>query len=466
MFNQKLVPVFLVLALFMAIVVGGILPSPAAVAQTDQAQNVILLIGDGMGPSHIKLAREYSQNILKKDLNIIDVMNKSYVADMTNDAADYIVPDSASAGTAMATGVKTNNGEISMLPDKKTAVETILEKSQKAGKKVGLVTTTRITHATPAVFAAHNFNRDAEDEIADNMLKTGADVMLGGGWSFWLPKSNADSKRKDDRDLTAEAAKAGYTVITTTQQLSTLELTKTAKLLGLFNKSHMKYEMDRKDKEPSLAQMTDTAIKMLSKGNKGFFLMVEGGRIDHAAHASDAAAVVHDMLAFDEAVATALDFQTKNPNTLIIVTADHETGGIAMTSGILPGEKAPELMKAADLTTLSKFDASFEAIEKELGDKTDAKTLQELVKKHTGLDITEAEAKTALEAKASKLEYYNLGNALGTALANQIHISFASTEHTAEPVWLIANGPKAEEVHGLVDNTEVFKLMSDAFQLK
>ena len=173
-------------------------------AEEPPVKNIIYFIGDGMGFSPVALTRYYSLDVLGQELEMTKVMNKGSTAYITNYPADHIVTDSAAAGTALATGYKTNNGMISMTPDGVPRI-TVLEKAQDMGKSVGVLSTTRLTHATPACFASHIDDRDKENEIAVQMLESGADVMLAGGWRNWVPQSVEGSKREDDRDLLAEA---------------------------------------------------------------------------------------------------------------------------------------------------------------------------------------------------------------------------------------------------------------------
>jgi alkaline phosphatase len=212
----------------------------------------------------------------------------------------------------------------------------LLELAKAAGKGTGAVTTTRITHATPATTYAHVCHRDAENTIAaqtvpggagyNSALGDGVDVLLGGGRQFFLP-STAGGKRTDGRDLTAEFKAKGYTYVKNKTEFDAASAS--GKLVGLFTSSHMSYDLDRDASlEPSLAEMTSKAIDVLSKNPKGFFLMVEGGRIDHALHETTAQKALQDTVAFDDAIKTAIDKMKANDvdlkNTLIVVTADHD----------------------------------------------------------------------------------------------------------------------------------------------
>jgi len=263
-----------------------------------QAKNVILLIGDGFGPSQFWAANLYSRTIHGKDLGMIEIMNAGRTAYLVNDTADAIVTASAAAAGQIATGRRMTARAISMAADGQTPVETILEIAKaKKGIATGLVTTSGITDATPAAFASHVAHRSDEASVADQELKLGVDVLLGGRKMFFLPESVPGGKRKDGRNLMEVAKRAGYAVV---EDKAGLAAVKGSKVLGLFNMNNLSYEIDRKStNEPSLAEMTAVALKTLAANPKGFFVMIVGGRIDHASHRNDAAGTIHDSLAFD-----------------------------------------------------------------------------------------------------------------------------------------------------------------------
>ncbi len=293
----------------------------ASISWTTQAEtrprNVILMIGDGMGLAQVTMAR------LSKGTSTALRMDAMKVAALVfTHSANSLITDSAAAGTALASGFKANNGMISVLPDGKV-VETFLEAAQKRRKSVGLVTTTTITHATPASFGAHVSSRAGEADIAPQYLEKKIDVLLGGGRAFFLPKSAGGSKREDSRDLLQEARAAGYAVVDTREGMTAV---RQGKLLGLFQMSYLTTEAP----EPSLAEMTGKALELLSPDKDGFFLMVEGGQIDSRCHAQDAAGAIKQTLDFDVAIGKALEFARKDGRTLVIVTADHETGGLTL----------------------------------------------------------------------------------------------------------------------------------------
>lgn len=327
-----------------------------------EAKNVIFFLGDGMGPATVTAARIYKYKE-EGALNMETLDGKARTARIKTFSNDAQTTDSAPSMAAYMTGVKMNNEVISMTPETQAVdaagnaylkgtdsacptagngkpVDTILEIAKAKGKAVGAITTTRITHATPATTFAHVCHRDAENAIAmqavpggvgyNTKLGTGLDVLMGGGRQFFLPAA-AKGKRTDGRDLIAEMKTNGYTYAGTGTELAAVDTSKANKLFGLFTSSHMDYELDRVNKkldQPSLSQMTSKAIEVLAKKPEGFFLMVEGGRIDHALHGNNGKRVMDDTIAFDDAIKTALDeMQKRDPglkNTLIVVTADHD----------------------------------------------------------------------------------------------------------------------------------------------
>lgn len=293
--------------------------STVAVQAAQAPRNVILMVGDGMGFAQITMAR---LSLDGKPLKM-DAMQFGGMAQTRS--ANAVVTDSAAAATALATGYKTNNGMISVLPDG-TSVQTILEAAQKLKKATGLVTTTTITHATPAGFGSHVSSRGSEADIAPQYIEKKIDVLLGGGKQFFLPKSVTGSKRTDERDILSEARKAGYTQL---DSLAHLRETRSNKLIGLFQMD----ALATNPPEPSLAQMTTRAIETLSGDVDGFFLLVEGGQIDWQCHDNNARGAIKQILDFDDAIGEALKFAAADKDTLVIVTADHETGGLTLAGG-------------------------------------------------------------------------------------------------------------------------------------
>lgn len=328
-------------------------------SQQGEVKNLILMIGDGMGAQQVGLLEEYAR---RSPANAAQVSNETGLQKLAGNgvmglsmtapmgANPSLVVDSACSATQLATG----QGSISEavgLDDKGNKVETILEKAKKMGKATGLITDTRLTHATPAAFASHQPHRSHENDIAAEMLESGmVDVMLGGGSRHWVPNTDfaalaeelnapthviKKSKREDERNIILEAKDAGYSLAFTKTQMNGATGTK---LLGLFDDSAMNDGIEytacqngadnsKCADEPSLADMTKKALDILSQDEDGFFLMIEGGQIDWAGHVNDTGWLLHEMLKFNEAVEAVYEWVKDREDTLVVVTADHETGG-------------------------------------------------------------------------------------------------------------------------------------------
>jgi alkaline phosphatase len=414
-----------------------------------------------MGPSQFGAAWLYSNRVLGKDLRMAEAMNAGRTAYLVNDTADAIVTESAAAAGQIATGQRMTARALSMAADGKTPVKTVMEMVKVKGLGTGLVTTSGITDATPAAFAAHVAHRSDEMSVAEQELTFGVDVLMGGRKQFFLPEVSA-GKRKDGRNLLDEARAAGYAVVGDAEELKAAQ---GGKILGLFNMGNMAYEIDRATTmEPSLAEMTAKTLAVLSRNPKGFFIMVEGGRIDHAAHRNDAPGTIRDTLAFDEAVGVALEFARKNPDTLMIVTADHETAGMAL----IGNSKDSKEYVGIDLAAIRQAKASFEVIADELGKNPTPQKIQQVVKEYLGIEITEDEAKTVANDTIRKLDPANYSypylHSLAFVLRPYLRVGWGSQTHTASPLYAFGVGPGSERIRGLLHNTQLFEIMKTAME--
>ena len=427
-----------------------------------QARNIILMIGDGMGPSQFGAAWLYSTRVLGRELRMVDLMKNGRTAYLVNDGADAVLTESAAAATQIACGVKVPARVVGMGPDGKTPCKTVLVLAKEKGMATGLVTTSGITDATPAAFVAHVKDRGDEATVAVQELQARVDVLLGGRRQFFLPES-AGGNRKDGWDLRAGACQAGYGIV---ESAAELERASGGKILGLFSMGNMAFEIDRaKTDEPSLAQMTAKTLEVLAANPKGFFAMIEGGRIDHAAHRNDAAATIRDTLAFDEAVGVVLDFQQKHPDTLVIVTADHETGGMAL---IGHGRDSKEYA-GINLAAIQKAQASFEVIVDEFGKNPTSENVRNVVKKYLAIEITEDEARIVANDTLRKLDPWNFSNptlhSLAFVLRPYLGVGWSSQAHTASPLFAFGLGPGSEGLVGFRHNTELFQIMKSALPI-
>ena len=431
---------------------------------TRQVKGIILLIGDGMGINQIRSAGIYAKKVLGRALVLNSIRTHGITA---TSSANSEVTDSAAAATALYTGYKTDNGMINVLPDGKKLC-TIAQAAKKAGLSVGVVSTTRLTHATPAAVYSNSPKRDDENFIAEQLPALAPEVALAGGLRNFLPQSTKGSKRKDDKDLVRVMKQQGYTYVTNAAELQEIDPGKTDKLLGLFAMSHMAFELDRENvprlgSQPSLADMTKAALSILGKNPKGFFVMIEGGRIDHACHAHDIKAAIYDTLAFDDAVGVALDYRKAHPEVLVLVTADHETGGLSLGKGT---------EYALSLGALKPIKASLEYVSRQIL-KNPAK-LGETIKS-AGFEFTQKEKafldKNAADTKAHAVAQLHGYPRIDKYVISWIHYGLSSIEsdrakigwtsyaHTAQPVITFAQGPGEKEFSGSYDNTDIAKKM-------
>lgn len=299
----------------------------------DEPLSIILMIGDGMGFEHVELARLVEEG----EAGSLVMQQLTWNASMTTFSADDPITDSAAAGTAIATGAKTNKRYIGINPAG-YHLETILEYAQTLNKSTGVVSTCRVIDATPASFMTHVNNRYDFDKIVRQIIEEAdVDVLLGGGLDYF----------SSDNLTTMESN--GYTMVYDRTSMMNVA---SGRIFGLFADVHMSYELDRNYiTTPSIAEMTNKSIELLSQDADGFFLMVEGGRIDLAAHDDDKVRNALDTIAFDNAVQIALDYVQEHNNTILIVTADHETEGLVVLShdlnSTLPGSVSTHNEKEA-----------------------------------------------------------------------------------------------------------------------
>ena len=446
-----------------------ILVSFMACSTSEQPKSVILFIGDGMGLTHTQLTEIYAEDVLNSKLHFTKFKSRAIT---TTHSADSRVTDSAAAASAIYSGRKTNNRMLSVLPDS-TEVKTIAMAARKAGLAVGAVTTTRATHATPAALMAHVAHRNEENSIARQLVQFQPEVLMGGGWRHFLPADSVGSKRADSLNLIADFLAAGYAYATTEAELK--QAPTDGKLLGLFSKSHMAYDIDRQhvpavQDQPSLAEMTRVALDVLDNDPDGFFLMVEAGRIDHAAHAHDPKAMVSDVLALDDAVQAALEYQRQHPEVLIVVTADHETGGLGAgieTDYFLAVDELKPVTQSIEsmLYQLKKNEADAASIvETGLGFVLTAEEKRLLSKHPLSADVADLPEFSQLSA----INHYIFGwahYALSEIESHRARFGWTSYAHTGVPVITYAQGPGETEFTGAIDNTDLAKRLAHLLNL-
>jgi alkaline phosphatase len=419
-----------VLAVMATAVLGqGATPVPAPAAA--RPKNVIFMISDGMGPAAVTLTRVVSG---KEAL----VLDEHLIGTRRTSSLDKIVTDSAAAATAMSTGHLTKNDYVCVTPEGQP-LGTVLE-AAKFQKKMatGLVVKSRITHATPASFSAHVMDRGDESRIAVQQLGLRVDVMFGGGTDYFLPEA-AGGKRKDERDMLAEARTAGYEVITKVEAFQgALRLP----VLGVFNASAMHFEIDRKPaEEPSLEEMTRQALALLGAREEGFFLMVEGSEIDHTCQANDGWAMTAEVLGYDAAFAAALEYAKRDGRTLVVSTSDHDTGGLTIVSGDwtaareAPVRMGPNRVSIAAMVTMV----------------SEGRDLASVLKEYTGIANVSAAEATAYDAatpgKETELQKRRVA-ALQKIINTREGIKWSGTSHSGVDVNVYAYGPGQELFRG------------------
>jgi len=419
--------------------------------ESQQAKNVIVLVKDGVSSTTTTLSRWYKGEPLAMD-EILSGGVRTY-------SAESAVTDSAPAGTAMATGNKSNDKFVGVLPEKVASpgvdsslannpfkpVANVLEGAKLEGKATGIISTSEIQHATPAAFSSHATHRTDYDSIAEQQVYQNMDVVLGGG------KTSLEAKnRKDGENLVDVIEENGYDMVETRDELLN---SKSKKLWGTFAPAALAYDMDRPQtnpEEPTLAEMTKKGISTLSKDKDGFFLFVEGSKPDWAAHANDPIGMISDTLAFDEAVKEAVAFAKRDKNTLVIAVSDHGNSGISIGNQNT-NSSYPSTPVSAYVDPLKKAEMTLEGALKQLNkDKSNVLEVAALY----GIDNPTAEETKALNSSA------DLSKTLVQLLANRANLGFTTGGHTGEDLFMYSYGPGKPT--GLIENTDVAKSTAKA----
>lgn len=480
--------------------------------QTEQKEEkktpkyVFLFIGDGMSYPQIQSTSDYLGALKDSDYfaaepslddnggakldgpEYLNFMNFEAAGSAVTYDSNSFAPDSASTATSVSTGHKTYSGTINMSEDYTTPYETISEKVHKQlGMKVGIISSVNLNHATPAAFYAHQASRNSYYEIGLELIDSGFEYFAGGG----LKKTKGSDGDKDD--LYELAQKGGYKVVTTQSDAEKVSASDGNVIIideHLADSDAMAYELDRGSEEWALKDYVEKGIEVLDN-SKGFFMMCEGGKIDWACHANDAGSTIKDTVAFADAVQSAVEFAKLHPDeTLIVVTGDHETGG--MTIGFAGTDYDTYLTLLQSQTiSYAKYDSDYVASYKE--NKTDFNTvLADIEKlfglKQTGADddklvLTEYEVDQLRKAyeksinetatgESKQAEYVMYGTyeplsvTITHILNNKSGVSFTSYSHTGLPVAVLAQGVNAEVFNGYYDNTEIFNKLAEMLAVK
>ena len=440
-----------------------------------QAKYVFYFIGDGMGVNQVQGTELYRGELEGKiGITPIWFTQFPYATTATTFSATNGVTDSAAAGTALASGNKTKNGTIGMKQDQQTDVNSVAVWAKNKGCRVGVTTSVSVDHATPAAFYAHDPSRGSYYKIGTDLYKAGFDFYAG---SDFLDPTNKEDKSGTSENLYSLAEKNGYTIARGYKDY--LKKCKKADKMILFqtekaseaDRTAIPYAIDRTKNDLTLADITRSAINFLSKDlSKGFFLMVEGGKIDWACHSNDAATVFHEVVDMDEAVKVAYEFYSQHPDeTLIVVTADHETGGFVLGTGayklnlqVLKNQKVSENGFTRILNEHSKKynnNVSWEKVQQALKenfgfwDKVQLSKAQE-----ERLQAKYTETFKGQEAKLEKSEYAQdepLAAEAKRIIDEIALVGWTSGGHSAGYVPVFAIGAGAEQFQGRIDNTEI-----------
>ncbi|UPK26937.1 alkaline phosphatase [Bradyrhizobium sp. 195] len=461
-----------------------------------KAKNVILFIGDGMSPAHRVAARILSKGISEgKSRGKLAIDDMPHMALVATAGSDSIITDSANSASAYATGHKGAVNALGVYADRTASpfddprIETITSLARRRlGMAIGVVTNTEIEDATPAAMVAHTRRRAAYDEIVEQFFAAKPDVLMGGGSANFMPKSSTGSKRKDETDYIAKFRDAGYQVATTAGELGALSAKpETGKLLGLFATGNMDGALDRKflkaggvkkfPEQPDLTEQVQAALKLLSRNEAGFFLMVESGMIDKYAHLLDMERAVYDTIMLDNAVRQTREWaQARGDDTLILVLADHNhpnslVGTVNDDMATTPNVALRERVGVYEQAGFPNYPAP------------DAEGYPARVDVSRRLAIFSASLPDHYETFRPKLDNPNEPTVKsgddGTFKANDkykdvpgavlrpgnLSALIGASVHSGEDVILTATGPGSERVHGSMDNTEVFRVMVDALGL-
>lgn len=424
-------------------------------AKADKVRGIIYMVSDGMSPGVLTMAQAFSQQIRGKGTRWWDLINdhKSARGLMDTASANSMVTDSAAASSAWGGGQRVNNGMINYTPAGKaiTPIGAILKEKN---RRIGLVTTATVTHATPAGFAAAVTDRNNEDSIAEQYLNR-VDLILGGGSAFFDGK-----ERKDKKDLFAAYQKAGYQVLS---QRDALLGSREGKLLGTFSPSHIPYSIDRQQSAemqkqiPKLAEMAKAAATRFLEGSTPFLLQIEGARIDHAAHLNDIGALLHEQLEFDDALAQVLSLTAAHPDILVVVTSDHGNSNPGLN-----GMGASYQNSTKCFQRIARMKESHESLFARM-EKKPQPDIATLVRESLGFELEPDQKKALMEMleKSTGIEWnHQLAKPeglLGQFAGNHTGVGWTGTTHTSDPTLVSAIGPQCDRFSGMVINTDVFR---------
>lgn len=442
------------------------LQSSSRIRVKRKPKNIIFIVFDGMAVSVPSMVHHYKQLLGGKGSVWAELMDDPEVAFALQETRSLssVVTDSSAASSTWGSGRRIMNGMVNMYPDG-TKLKTLMQIMKGQGVKCGLVTTTTMTHATPAGFAVNCLDREWQPLIAEMYPEVGVDVLMGGGNMYF-----AADKRVDKKDAYELYRKAGYQILRDRGDLTKMS---SGKVLGIFSDSHLPYSVDWKHdqmlarKTPKLSELVGAAIQNLRGSKNGFLLQIEAGRVDHACHANDVSGMFYDQIEGEEAVRVALEFAREDQETLVIITADHACGGPNLNGAGYEYKDATEgLLTLTNMrSSVSNVVSEIKALGKDDKEKITVGSVRDLIEEHLALKITQAEGEYIVQAAKGGMDKAvpefkrGLTECVGDVVGNYTKVTYTSTNHTNDHVLVSAFGPGKEVIHGLVENTSFFHIM-------
>ncbi len=445
-------------------IVANVRPSKDFEIKT--AKNIIFMVSDGMSQGTLTMADTLKQRMFGKPSVWMELYRQQKVKRALMDMASKssLVTDSAAASSSWGSGYRVSNGSINVGAGG-IEYQPIWQKFMKAGKQAGIVTSVYATHATPAGFCINSKSRNDQEGIAEKYLDLDLKVIMGGGQKYFDPKY-----REDKKDLYEAFRKKNFNIITSKTDLQS-NITDSKPLLGLFAEEALPYEIDRQFNSilhshvPTLKEMTEAAIKKLKNSSNGFVLQIEGGKVDWAAHANDAAALLFDQIAFDDAIEAAIKFADEDGETLVIITSDH-------------GNANPGMMYGKDVNKnfdrLQSFKHTNELILNTIEKNSSTEFVREIIQEANNFTISSEQAQSILnyynnieKSETGLYNYKNLPFKLLSKMQQEYHsVGWISDNHTGDFVELAAYGPGSQLLKGFMLNTQLHYMLLEACEVK
>lgn len=429
-----------------------------------KAKNIIFLVSDGMSTGTLNMGDLYLSRKTGKGSNWLQLYRDNRITRALMDmaSASSIVTDSSAASSSWGGGIRVKNGVLNIGANGEEYLP-IWKKFKQTGKMAGCVTTVAITHATPAGFCVNNKSRKAQDDIAEQYLELGLDVMMGGG------NKNFDSEiRKDKKDIYAAYKAKNYQIARNRDEM--LKLKNDQPILGIFEEDALPYSVDRINSEeltskiPTLAEMSQKAIDKMKEHKQGFVLQIEGGKVDWGAHGNDIAALLYDQIAFDEAIKVVIDFAEKDQETLVIITTDHGNAN----PGTIYGKYAND-----NFDSIQNYKQTNEWILNKISATTSISEIREIIKYANGHTITEDEAKIVTSHYNNLYKEDGLYNykklpfkTFSEIQQKRNSVGWISMDHSSDYVELAMFGPGSELLKPFVKNTDLHYLMLQAAEVE